>query len=178
MEIRRIFLLISWPSPERAGGPEWPSFCMAIDMPVARLLPVFLISLLTAGACGKTSPTSPTPSLSGRWTLDNPTGVTGQTIVWILTQTGSSVTGISSRTADFAVTDTGTISGDVSGSSLTFRWDHTTDSGGTGTCQRVRTVSTGTLTVTPTLLAGTISSVPQPPCEGRVSVAQHSFRRQ
>jgi hypothetical protein len=142
-----------------------------------RLLPVVLVSLLAATACGKTSPTSPTASLSGTWTLDNPIGVTGQVTMWILTQSGSRVTGTSSRTVDFVVRDTGTITGEVSGVMLTFRWENTTDGGGTGTCQRATTVSSGTLTITPTVMTGTISTVPQPPCEGRVSVAQHSFRR-
>jgi hypothetical protein len=146
-------------------------------MPRSRLLRIVLVSLLTTTACGKTSPTSPTPSLSGSWILDNPTGVTGQTTVWMLTQTGSRVIGTSSRTAEFVVSDTGTISGEVSGSSFTFRWENTTDAGGSGACQKVMTVSTGALTITQTLMTGTISSVPQPPCEGRVSVAQHSFRR-
>ena len=146
-------------------------------MPLSRLLPVFLVSLLAAGACGKTTPTSPTLSLSGTWILDNPAGVTGQTTTLVLTQTGTRVTGTSSRTAELVVSDMGTIAGDVSGSSFTFRWDHTADFGGSGDCQRAMTVSTGTLMVTQALLAGTISSVPQPPCEGRVSVAQHSFRR-
>lgn len=147
-------------------------------MPLPRLLLVFVVSLLTAAACGKTSPTSPTSSLSGTWVMNNPAGVTGQTTTWILTQTGSRVTGTSSRTAELVVSDTGTIAGDVSGSSFTFRWEHAIDSGGAGTCQRVMTVSTGTLTITQTLMTGTISTVPQPPCEGRVSVTQHSFRRQ
>jgi hypothetical protein len=145
-------------------------------MPRSRLLPVVLVSLLTTAACSKTHPTSPTPSLSGTWTLDNPIGVTGQTTVWNLTQTGSRVTGTSSRTVDFVVRDTGTITGEVSGVMLTFRWDNTTDAG-SGACQKVTTVSTGTLTITATMMTGTISTVPQPPCEGRVSVAQHSFRR-
>jgi len=145
----------------------------------------FAFVLLMAVACGRTTPTSPTPSpspmlvnLSGTWILDNPTGVTGQTTTWVLTQAGSSVSGTSSHAAEFVVSDTGTISGDVSGLSFTCRWETITDYGGSGTCHTVRRVSTGTLTVSETSMTGTISSVPQPPCEGRAYIAQYSFRRQ
>lgn len=138
----------------------------------------FFAFLLMATACGPTSPTRHVGSLSGTWMMDNPTGVTGQTIVWNLTQSGSHVTGTSTRTADMVVSDAGTILGDVSGSSFAFRWDNTTDYGGGGTCRVVTTVSTGTLVVAGSLMAGTISSVSQPPCESRASVAEYSFRRQ
>lgn len=135
-------------------------------------------SLVMATACGPTSPTRYVENLSGTWMMDNPTGVNGQTIVWTLTQSGSHVTGTSTRMADMVVSDTGTISGDVSGSSFAFRWDNTTDYGGGGTCRVVTTVSSGTLIVAGSLMAGTISSVPQPPCESRASVAEYSFKRQ
>jgi hypothetical protein len=138
----------------------------------------FLAILVMTTACGPTSPTPPVVNLSATWIMDNPTGVTGQTTVWVLTQSGSHVTGTSTRTADIFVADTGTISGDVSGSSFTFQWEKTTDYGGVGACRMVKTVSTGTLTVAGSLMAGTISSLPQPPCNSRASVAEYSFRRQ
>lgn len=53
----------------------------------------FFAFLLMATACGPTSPTPHDENLSGTWIMDNPTGVTGQTIVWNLTQSGESSQG-------------------------------------------------------------------------------------
>ena len=135
------------------------------------------ISAVVIGSIG-CSPTAPTPpDITGTWVLENPTGVTDQSTLWELHQSGSSVTGTSLRTAPFLVSDTGAISGVVSGSAFTLQWETTTDYGGSGACRLVATSTTGTLTIAAGAMKGTLTSSPQPPCISRPSVAEHTFRK-
>jgi hypothetical protein len=157
-----------------------------------KTLPVALMMIAAAG-CGRidnptapsayTEPRQPSPAEStidvgGTWVLQNPPGEQNYTTIWILTQSGSNVSGSASRTAPVVLSDRGTVSGIVIGARFLFHWENVTDYGGSGSCALVTTFIDGTLTVSDKSMTGNISSAPQPPCTARGTTGMYTWIRQ
>jgi len=140
---------------------------------------LFAVALAMTVACNRGNTTSPSPvNLTATWINGQPRNVTGQTTVWTLVQTGTAVAGTSRRTADFVIGDSERSRVMCPARRSRFDgkhhrlWRHGHVPRGDDREHRHASPVDGTV------MRGTISSVQQPPCGTRASIAEYSFRRQ
>jgi hypothetical protein len=110
-------------------------------------------------------------NVAGTWVLQS--GAETSQTTMVLDQSGSSVTGTWSRPQE-SLTTNGVVSGTVSSDQFTLRADVVVREGSVTPCT---TLVTGVLAVSENSLSGVMSSVPQPPCSGRVAALPYTWRR-